>query len=204
MAKAAGRPLTVLDLGSGNGWLSHRVALAGHHAVALDIREDGVDGLGAAEPFVTDHPERIERLVASFDVIPLQDRCVDLTVFNASLHYATDLQRVLGEARRVTRPDGRIAILDSPFYRQEVQGLAMVAEKRRRAADLFGDRADRLLALPFIEFLTRERLMAAQMGIAWRRHRVVYPLAYELRPLRALLRGERARSRFDLWVGLRR
>jgi len=191
-------PMTLLDLGAGNGWLSYRVALEGHRAIALDIREDAVDGLGAAGPFVTRAPAGINRIVASFDAIPLDDASVDLTLFNAALHYATDLAATLAEAARVTRPGGRIVILDSPFYARECDGLAMVAEKHAR----FGDRAETLLALPFIEFLTRERLAAAS-ELIWRRHRVRYPLAYELRPLRAALSRSRVPSRFDLWVAER-
>ena len=38
----------------------------------------------------------------------------------------------------------------------------------------------------------------ARLG-AWRRHRVRYPLWYVLRAVRALVRGERTPSRFDLW-----
>jgi len=199
-------PLTILDLGAGNGWLSYRVALEGHRAIALDIRNDDVDGLGAAEPYVERLPGRIERLAASFDSIPLGSYEVDISVFNASLHYATDLRHVLGEAWRVTRPGGLIAILDSPFYRSEAHGLEMVAEKRRTASEQFGARAGQLMALPFIEFLTRERLSnaSAPFGLYWQRHRVLYPLAYELRPLRALLRRKRAPSRFDLWISRRR
>jgi hypothetical protein len=34
----------------------------------------------------------------------------------------------------------------------------------------------------------------------WRRHRVRYPLWYELRPLAAALRGARKPSRFDVWT----
>src|SRR5262245_11594678 len=44
---AAGRPLDLLDLGAGNGWMSHRLALRGHRAVAVDVFEDRQDGLGA-------------------------------------------------------------------------------------------------------------------------------------------------------------
>ncbi len=197
----AQRPLTVLDLGAGNGWLSYRVALEGHHAIALDIRDDGVDGLGAAGPFL-DRAPGIERITASFDAIPLEAASVDLAVFNAALHYATDLSTVLAEAMHVTRPSGRIAILDSPFYAREQDGLAMVAEKRAQAGDRFGARADTLLALPFIEFLTRERLVAAS-DLRWKRIRVTYPLGYELRPLRAMLTGKRTPSRFDIWVAER-
>ena len=79
----------------------------------------------------------------------------------------------------------------------------MVAEKRRTAARQFGDRADALLSMNFMEYLTQERLSAASAacGIVWRRHRVTYPFWYEVRPLLAAMRRKRAPSRFDLWEG---
>jgi hypothetical protein len=81
----------------------------------------------------------------------------------------------------------------------------MVAEKAADAPRRFGARAETLMSLPFIEFLTGERLAAAsaEIGVAWRRSRVVYPLWYELRPLTAKLHGRRAPSRFDLWTSVR-
>lgn len=202
MARMRARPLTVLDLGAGNGWLSYRAGCAGHVAIALDIRADKVDGLGAADCLAAHSPTQIERVVASFDAIPLADDTADITVFNASLHYATDLSAVLAEAHRVTAPGGTMAILDSPFYRREADGAAMVAEKRRRAGELFGERAAVLTSLECIEFLTRGRLAAASepLGMVWRRYRVLYPAAYELRPLIAAIRGRRRPSRFDLWT----
>ena len=196
------RPLTVLDLGAGNGWLSYRVGLEGHHAFALDIRNDDVDGLGAARPFLRLAP-RMECVVAPFEAVPLPSASIDLAVFNASLHYATDLRAVLREAKRVVRPGGQIAILDSPFYRREADGVAMVAEKKLHAREQFGSRADALMALPFVEFLTRERLGAATPELDWIRYRVRYPLAYELRPLVAAITGKRRPSRFDIWVARR-
>ena len=69
---------------------------------------------------------KFERVLASFDAVPLPSGTADLTVFNASLHYAVDLPAVLAEARRLTRLGGTIAILDSPFYRREKDGEAMV------------------------------------------------------------------------------
>ena len=192
------RPLHVVDLGAGNGWLSYRVAQAGHHAVAIDIRGDAVDGLGAAEPFLSLAP-RMRCIVASFDDLPLATASVDIALFNASLHYATDLGLTLREAMRVTRPGGQIAILDSPFYSRDADGRAMVAEKRQQ----FGDRAETLMALPFVEFLTRQRLVDAAAELAWTRHRVRYPLAYELRPIVAAVTRRRRPSRFDLWVAVR-
>lgn len=191
--------LDVVDLGAGNGWLSYRLAKEGHRCTAIDIRGDAVDGLGAAESLAAEAP--FVREVASFDAIPLSDASADLVVFNAALHYSEDLARTLAEARRVARTGGVIAILDSAVYAREADGLAMVAEKRARAAQTFGERADTLIGLEVVEFLTRDRLAEASrgLGLTWRRTRVVYPLWYEWRPIAAKLRGRRAPSRFDLW-----
>jgi SAM-dependent methyltransferase len=205
LAAAAGRPLRIIDLGAGNGWLSYRLVAAGHAAVALDFRDDGIDGLGAAQPLAEHSGGRMERLVAVFEDIPLPSASFDAAIFNASLHYAFDLTDALEEAGRVVRPGGRLVIMDSPVYRREADGLAMVSEKQSGADEQFGARASNLMSLPFIEFLTRERLARASqsLGLAWRRIRIVYPLWYEARPLAAMLRRRRPPSRFDLWVSLR-
>lgn len=189
--------LRVLDLGAGNGWLAHRASLVGAEALALDTRDDGVDGLGAAP-----RESPIARVVASFEAIPLCDASFDVAVFNASLHYAEDLGRALREARRVVRPRGRIVVIDSPFYGSTEHGEAMLRAKRQDAERRFGARADALMALAAVEYLTRDRLADASRGLGlapWRRYRVLYPLWYELRGVRALVRRERAPSRFDLW-----
>lgn len=205
MAARLGRPLQVLDLGAGNGWLSARLAQEGHFATALDIRDDQVDGLGAAQAFLARAAGRMRLAIAPFEAVPAPDARFDLAVFNASLHYATDLAIVLAEAARVTRLGGTLVILDSPFYRREADGLAMVAEKTREAPRRFADRAEALMALPFIEFLTPDRLARASRGLSlsWRRNRVLYPLSYEARPLLARLRRARAPSRFDIWSAMR-
>ena len=198
-ATAMHRPLRILDLGAGNGWLCYRLCRLGHHAVALDIRTDAVDGLGAAAGYDPVLPRRFPRLAASFDRLPLHSRSFDIAVFNASLHYSIELSRTLAGARECVRAGGRIAILDSPFYRRERDGEAMVAEQRRTARARFGELARDLTAIRFIEYLTADRLRLAAPELHWQRHRVSYPLGYELRPLRARLSGRRPPSRFDLW-----
>jgi SAM-dependent methyltransferase len=203
LALRCGRPLQLADLGAGNGWLSRRVAMAGGQATAVDVRDDTVDGLGAAAAYqdTARGGGDFRRVVASFDRLPLAGASFDIALFNASLHYAVGLAPVLAEARRVVRPGGRIVILDSPFYGNDAAGRAMVQEKHREAEARFGTRAGALLAVPFIEYLTAERLAQASegLGLSWRRHRVRYPLWYEMRGAVALLRGRRAPSRFDLW-----
>jgi SAM-dependent methyltransferase len=204
-AARKGSPLDVLDLGAGNGWLSYRVALRGHRAVAIDMRHDEVDGLGAGRVYVEQcGAGHVRSVASSFDALPLRDRTFDMVVFNASLHYATDLPAVIAEAARVCRAAGRVVILDSPFYRSEKDGLAMVEEKHREADRRFGERSHDLMALPFVEFLTEARLAEAseKVGLRWRHRRVRYPLWYEVRPLVARWHGRRRPSRFDLWEAI--
>jgi SAM-dependent methyltransferase len=204
-AAQLGRPLDLIDLGAGNAWLSYRAAREGHHAIAVDIRDDAVDGLGAADGFVRRVLGRIELVVANFEEVPLATATIDLAVFNASLHYAVDPAAALREAARVVRPGGVIVIMDTPFYARDEDGRAMVAEKHASASECFGARAESLLALPFIEYQTPDRLAAASagLGLDWRRQKVRYPLWYELRPLAARLHGRRRPSRFDLWLAKR-
>lgn len=203
MMQIRARPLRLLDLGAGNGWLCWRVARGGHEVVAVDVRDDDVDGLGAGSAYVAESGGRFHRAVASFDALPIERGACDIVVFNASLHYALDLHASLREARRVMRRGGRIAILDSPFYATSAHGDAMVTEKHRDASAHFGARAEALMSLPFIEYLTPLRLRDASetLGLVWQRHVVRYPLWYELRPWLARLRLQRPPSRFDLWEG---
>jgi len=141
-------------------------------------------------------------VAGSFESIPICDASFYVVVFNASLHYAEGLARAIAEARRVMRPSGRIVVLDSPFYTSAKHGDDMLRAKRADAERRFGARAEALMALAVVEYLTRDRLTDASRGLGlrpWRRYRVLYPLWYELRAVRAALRGERPPSRFDVW-----
>src|ERR1700693_5853123 len=51
MERESERPLRILDVGAGNGWMSWRLALRGHDVVALDIFRDERDGLGALSQY---------------------------------------------------------------------------------------------------------------------------------------------------------
>ncbi len=196
------RALDVLDLGAGNGWLSARLAGRGHRCLAADLRLDDVDGLAAAAPFARRLPRMFGRVAASFDALPLRPGLFDLVVFDASLHLAEDLSRVLAEAARAAAPGGHVAVLDSPFYASGASGEAMRVEKRRETATRFSDVADDLLAFVPVEYLTRDRLASAASGagLLFRRRRVLYPVSYEARGVVARLKGARAPSRFDVWV----
>ena len=200
LARELQRPLRVLDLGAGNGWLCFRLAREGHSPLALDWRRDTVDGLGAGGRYRAHLPRMFARVAASFEDLPIKTR-FDVVVFNAALHYTVNLRRTLQLAAQVTRPGGRVVVLDSPFYQRESDGERMVAEKRRAMLREAGPRAAELLALPAIEYLTPARLADASTGtpLTWNHRRVRYPIWYELRAILARLRRRRPPSRFDLW-----
>lgn len=120
--------LRVLDLGAGNGWLSHRLAAIGHHVVAVDALDDPGDGLGAVHQYLP----RFVAVQGDFDVLPLLPRQFDVVVFNGSLHYARDVAATLAEAERMIAPGGALVVMDSPMFRRDRDGRAMVDDTVRR------------------------------------------------------------------------
>jgi SAM-dependent methyltransferase len=121
-------PIQVLDVGAGSGWLCHRLTALGHHAVAVDAIDDEVDGLGAARHYETTFPI----VQADFDALPFADGQFGLIVFNGSLHYAADIAATLASAHRLLAPGGALVVMDSPMFRAEGDGAAMVDDTVRR------------------------------------------------------------------------
>jgi SAM-dependent methyltransferase len=193
LERSAERPLDILDLGAGNCWMSYRLALRKHRPVALDIFADQRDGLGA----VRHYPLRFPALEAQFDQLPLRPATFDLAIFNASVHYSTDLHRTLRQSVECLRPKGRIIIVDSPIYARPEHGERMKAERLARFEYLYGFRSDALcsreyLDLPLLEELSRD------LGIQWRVHRVWYGWRWWFRPWKARLLNRRPPSQF--WI----
>jgi SAM-dependent methyltransferase len=119
---------TVLDLGAGNGWLSHRLADVGCRPVAVDVLDDEVDGLGACRHY--DRP--FTRVQADFDDLPFAPRQFDAVVFNGSLHYAPDVASTLARANALIAPGGVLAVVDSPAFVSAQHGEAMCARNDAR------------------------------------------------------------------------
>jgi SAM-dependent methyltransferase len=188
--------LDVLDLGAGCGWMSYRLALAGHRPVAVDILTDGRDGLGAAR-----HYPGFPRFEAEFDRLPFANGSFDLTVFNASVHYSADYVKTLGEARRCVRNGGRIVILDSPVYRERVHGELMRNERRQQFLAKYGTGSDHIRSVEYLDVATIDAL-ARELKLEWRIHKPWYGLAWHSRPIRAWWKGARPPSRFWILEGI--
>lgn len=192
------RPLNILDLGAGNGWLSNRLASRGHRLTAVDLQTNAADGLGAHIHYETDFTP----VQAEFDRLPFVSGQFDLIVFNGSLHYSTDCLVTLGEALRASRPDGILAILDTPVYQNPASGKAMVQEREEAFTRQYGFASN---AIPSENFLTYRRLedLAALLGLEWRYIKPNYGLRWRLRPWKAKLRRSREPATFMLIAGRR-
>ncbi len=193
-----GRPLHILDLGAGNGWLAYRLARRGHHLAGVDLAVNPWDGLGAHVHY--DRP--FTPIQAEFGALPLAPAQADLLLFNASFHYAQDYAQTLAEARRVLRPDGQLAILDTPVYHGPESGRRMVQEREARFQARFGFPSN---AIPSRNFLTYQELaeLGRLLGWRWQLHWPTPRWRWAVRRARAWLRGQREPAQFPLILGRR-
>lgn len=198
LAAQRARSLRVVDAGAGNCWMSYRLAEEGHRVLATDLRLSESDGLGAHAWYGESAP--FTPAQAAFESIPMVDALVDLVIFAGSIHYATDYERVLREALRVLRPDGRIVVMESPVYRKAGSGEQMARELHARLRREHGIGAD---ALQHENYLTLDRLhrLGAQLNVQWRIIKPFYGWRWALTPWLARLRGRREPARFYLFVG---
>jgi SAM-dependent methyltransferase len=191
-------PLRTLDLGAGNGWMSAKLAGLGHHVAAVDVNDDAEDGLGAHGRYRQPTPFAVVQ--ASFDRLPWSDGFADLIVYNGSLHYSTDYQVTLREARRLLGARGRVVVLDSPYYRRAQSGAAMIRERDEGFRTAHGTGTE---SVDNEGYLTLDRLdeLGSEIGFEWRVSTPFYGLRWALRPLLNRIRGLREPARFHLVIG---
>lgn len=185
------RPLCAIDLGAGNGWLAYRLARRGHRLVAVDLRTDANDGLGAH----VHYDAGFAPVQADFNRLPFASGQFDLAVFNGSLHYAEQCEVTIEEALRVLRPNGALAVLDTPIYPSRSAGRRMVRQREQAFVSRFGFASN---SISSEHFLTHERLreLAEAAGISWTIFRPFFGIRWIFRPLAARLLGRRAPADF--------
>lgn len=107
----------VLDIGTGTGRMAELFAHSAEQVVALDKSPAMLRVARARlQHFGSD---RIEMVQGDFARLPLPDASVDTVLFHQVLHFAQDPGEALREAARVTRPGGRIAIVDFAAHGRE-------------------------------------------------------------------------------------
>ncbi len=194
MIRAPGTELRIVDVGAGNGWLSHRLAGAGHRVAALDVNTDDRDGLGALARYA--EPGTILTIEAGFEHLPIADDEADLLIFNGSVHYSADYQATLSEALRVLRPGGSIVLMDTPYYQRNDDGAQMLQEQRE-AMRCAGAAADWVTGKGF---LTPARLSAICSSLHLGARIIRPPAAWRAAAatLKARALRRRARAAFPL------
>jgi SAM-dependent methyltransferase/uncharacterized protein YbaR (Trm112 family) len=192
------RPLKVLDLGAGNGWLSNRLASQGDWVVAVDLLVNEQDGLGAWKYY--EHP--FTPVQAEFHHLPIMDGFADVAIFNASFHYSENYEETLKEALRALDQEGMVVIIDSPIYRRRESGEKMVAEREESYQAQYGFASNTLESENFLTY-NRVRELGDSLGLPFLYFRPFYGLQWLLRPLKAALTRQREPAKFHLIVGYR-
>ncbi len=118
------RPLTILEVGCGNGWLCNRLThipqamVTGIDVNTTELRQatrifGNLPNLSFANASLSDFASSIK---------------YDAIIFAASIQYFPSLSEIINMALQNTVPGGEVHILDSPFYKNEA--AAMAAEER--------------------------------------------------------------------------
>jgi ubiquinone/menaquinone biosynthesis C-methylase UbiE len=113
---SAQKPLTILELGCGNGWLSNRLASVARGLV-VGLDREGPELRQANRVFAHRH----ELAWVSADILHggFSKGSFDAVVIASAVQYFPDVPRLIQALRGILKKDGEIHILDSPFYAAE-------------------------------------------------------------------------------------
>ena len=107
------KPVAVLDLGCGNGWLSHRIAIScDSFTVGLD--RDGPELHQARRAFA--RHDKLSWIAADIFRPPFADGRFDVIVVASAIQYFADLSCLINTLFPLLSTNGEIHILDSPLY----------------------------------------------------------------------------------------
>jgi ArsR family transcriptional regulator len=110
-------PLTVADLGAGEGTLSQLLAKKARKVIAIDNSPKMVE-FGAQ--LAKKHGFRnLEYRLGDIEDPPIAKNSVDLAILSQALHHAIHPERAIAAARRILKRGGRLVILDLLSHRFE-------------------------------------------------------------------------------------
>jgi len=107
----------ILDLGSGPGILACELAVQVGPAgkiTALDVSAD-MNAIASRRADEAGMRDRIDVVIGDAAKLAFPDACFDAVVSTQVIEYVDDVDRVLGELRRVLRPGGRLVLLDTDW-----------------------------------------------------------------------------------------
>jgi ArsR family transcriptional regulator len=110
-------PMTIADLGSGDGSSAILLSRNAVQVIAVDSSEKMLEV--ARDQAFRAGVTNVEFRLGDMQEVPIGDASVDLVFFSQSLHHAAHPDRAIREAARILRPGGRIVILDLAKHRFE-------------------------------------------------------------------------------------
>ena len=192
LRQIAPEPARVLDLGAGNCWLSLRLRNQEYHVTAVDVNLDERDGMQAARLAIP-HIRSVDLVRAEFEYLPFADASFDVIVFNSSLHYTKDPLAALRRVSRLLSHGGYIYVLDSPVYKHEKHGDAMVRERRKEIGRLVGREIPDELGGSYLTF---DRMTQLEAEYTVRMLRPKYGFLWNVRPVLASILRRRQPAAF--------
>jgi len=122
---------TILEVGCGNGWLTHLTAAStDYDVVGLDVN---LFELKQASEAFGDSPHIHFVFGNILDGIFARNS-FDVVILAASIQYFNDLHDLFGHILPLVKNSGEIHILDSPFY-----SASQLSEARRRSSQYFAN-----------------------------------------------------------------
>jgi ArsR family transcriptional regulator len=110
-------PLTVADLGAGEGTLSQLLAKRAHKVIAIDNSPKMVEfgsQLAKKHGF-----KNLEYRLGDIEDPPIAKDSIDLAILSQALHHAIHPERAISAAHRMLKRGGRLVILDLLSHRFE-------------------------------------------------------------------------------------
>jgi SAM-dependent methyltransferase len=110
-------PLTVADLGCGDGYLALEASRWASQVIAVDRSTVVLDRARALAA-----RRRVANVVwkrGDLEALPIDDAAVDVALLSQALHHAAEPARAVAEAARITVPGGRVLVLDLREHREE-------------------------------------------------------------------------------------
>ncbi|MDE3195426.1 MAG: metalloregulator ArsR/SmtB family transcription factor, partial [Acidobacteriota bacterium] len=110
-------PMTIADLGAGEGTFSQLLAQRAKKVIAVDNSAKMVEfGARLAKQNGLDN---LEFRLGDLESPPIDPKSIDLAFFSQSLHHAMHPEKAVEAAHRLLRPGGRIVLLDLKRHKFE-------------------------------------------------------------------------------------
>ena len=110
-------PLTVADLGAGEGTLAQLLAKNSRKVIAVDNAPKMVEY--GAELAKKHGFKNLEYRLGDIEDPPIEKNSIDLAIFSQALHHAIHPERAIAAAHRILQKGGRIVLLDLLSHRFE-------------------------------------------------------------------------------------